>query len=161
MDLGFGSARDSLYFKSKGYLVTSIDPIKEFCIKAEKLELNDIKCITAQEIDYNEEFDGIWACASLLHVPKKELNDVFIKCYKALKKNGVMYCSFKYGDFEGIRQGRFFIDLNEDTFKIYIKNTLFSINEILITNDVRPDRKEKCLNVILNKYLLNFYLLIF
>ena len=62
-----------------------------------------------------------------------------------------MYCSFKYGDFEGIRQGRFFIDLNEDTFKIYIKNTLFSINEILITNDVRPDRKEKWLNVILIK----------
>ena len=144
MDLGFGSARDSLYFKSKGYQVTSIDPIKKFCVK-------DIKCMTAQEIDYNEEFDGIWACASLLHVPKKELNDVFIKCYKALKKNGVMYCSFKYGDFEGIRQGRFFIDLNEDTFKIYIKNTLFSINEILITNDVRPDRKEKWLNVILIK----------
>ena len=71
MDLGFGSARDSLYFKSKGYQVTSIDPIKKFCVKAEKLGLDDIKCMTAQEIDYNEEFDGIWACASLLHVPKK------------------------------------------------------------------------------------------
>ena len=151
MDLGFGSARDSLYFKSKGYQVTSIDPIKKFCIKAEKLGLDDIKCMTAQEIDYNEEFDGIWACASLLHVPKKELNDVFIKCFKALKKNGVMYCSFKYGDFEGIRQEIFFVDLNEDSFKKYINNTLFSINEVLITNDVRPDRKEKWLNVILNK----------
>ena len=151
MDLGFGSARDSLYFKSKGYQVTSIHPIKEFCINAEKLGLDDIKCITAQEIDYNEEFDGIWACASLLYVQKKELNDVFIKCYKALKKNGVMYCSFKYGDFEGIRQEIFFVDLNEDSFKKYINNTLFSINEVLITNDVRPDRKEKWLNVIFIK----------
>ena len=64
-----------------------------------------------------------------------------------MKKNGVMYCSFKYGVFEGIRQEIFFVDLNEDSFKKYINNTLFSINEILITNDVRPNRtSEKWLN---------------
>ena len=151
MDLGFGSGRDSLYFKTKGYIVTSIDPTKEFCVKAKELGLNDIRCITAQEIDYNNEFDGIWACASLLHVPTKELNDVFNRCYKSLKKNGIMYCSFKYGNFEGIRRERFFVDLNEELLKEYIKNTGFIIKEFLITKDVRPDREESWLNVILKK----------
>ena len=151
MDLGFGSGRDSLYFKSKGYKVTSVDPLEEFCLKAKSLGLDDVRCIKAQEIDYNNEFDGIWACASLLHVPSSELNDVFIRCYKALKTNGVMYCSFKYGSFEGIRRERFFLDLNEESFKNYIKNTGFEIKEFLITKDVRPDREESWLNVILKK----------
>ena len=142
MDLGFGSGRDSLYFKSKGYKVTSIDPLEKFCLKAKSLGLDDVRCIKAQEIDYNNEFDGIWACASLLHVPSNELNDVFMRCYKALRKNGIMYCSFKYGSFEGIRRERFFLDLNEESFKEYIKNTGFSIKEFLITKDVRPDREE-------------------
>ena len=151
MDLGFGSGRDSLYFKSKGYIVTSIDPTVEFCQKAKDLGLDDIRCIKAEEIDYNEEFDAIWACASLLHVPSNELNDVFKRCYKALKKNGIMYCSFKYGNFEGIRNGRFFIDLNEESIKEYIKDTGFIIKEYLITKDVRKDRDESWLNVILEK----------
>lgn len=151
MDLGFGSGRDSLYFKSKGYAVTSIDPAKEFCVKAKELGLDDVRCITAQEIDDSNEYDGIWACASLLHVPSNELNDVFKKCYKSLKKNGVMYCSFKYGEFEGIRKERFFLDLNESTFEKYVAETGFEIVEFLVTNDVRPDRVEKWLNVILKK----------
>jgi SAM-dependent methyltransferase len=151
MDLGFGSGRDSLYFKSKGYKVTSIDPTKEFCEKAKELGLEDVRCITAQKIDDCNEYDGIWACASLLHVPSVELNDVFKRCYKSLKKNGIMYCSFKYGEFEGIRKERFFVDLNEQSFKEYIKDTGFVIKEMLITKDVRPDRTESWLNVILGK----------
>jgi hypothetical protein len=62
-----------------------------------------------------------------------------------------MYCSFKYGDFEGIRNERFFVDLNEESFKEHIKNTGFNIKDILITKDVRPDREESWLNVILEK----------
>ena len=151
MDLGFGSGRDSLYFKSKGYCVCSIDPTKEFCENANNIGLDDVRCIRAQEIDFNNEFDGIWACASLLHVPSNELNEVFKRCYKSLKKDGVMYCSFKYGEYEGIRNGRYFTDLNEDIFKKYISNTGFEIVDTLITKDVRPDREENWLNVILKK----------
>ena len=151
MDLGFGSGRDSLYFKSLGYSVCSIDPTKDFCDNAVKLELEEIRCISAQELDCSNEFDGIWACASLLHIPSNELNDVFKKCFKALKENGVMYVSFKYGNFEGIRNDRYFIDLNEESIKEYIDNTGFIIEDIKITNDVRPNRNEKWLNVILKK----------
>ena len=151
MDLGFGSGRDSLYFKNKGYVVCSIDPVKEFCENAKKIGLDDVRCITAQELNFNNEFDGIWACASLLHIPSNELNDVFRKCYKSLTKDGVMYVSFKYCNFEGIRNERYFIDLNEESIGKYIENTGFIIKDIKITTDVRPDRNEKWLNVILLK----------
>jgi hypothetical protein len=65
-------------------------------------------------------FDGIWACASLLHIPTYEMVNVLNKCYNALKENGVMYCSFKLGEFEGERNGRFFTDLIEERLSINV-----------------------------------------
>ncbi len=150
MDLGFGSGRDSLYFLSKGFDVLSIDPTPEFYDYGKSIGLN-VECRKAEEVNYINEFDGIWACASLLHVDSNNLKAVFKRCYKALTKNGVMYCSFKYGTFEGIRNGRHFVDVNEDRIKDLIKGTGFKISETMITYDVRPDRNDKWLNVILKK----------
>ena len=116
LDIGFGSGRDSLYF-SKNYEVYSIDPVEEFCKYAKELGLENVYCKKVEDIEYDNMFDGIWACASLLHIPFNELNNAFKKCYKALKNNGIMYCSFKYGTYEGERAGRFFTDLNEELFK--------------------------------------------
>lgn len=151
MDLGFGSGRDSLYFKNKGYEVCSIDPTPEFCDYGKKIGLDYVRCIKAEELDFNNEFDGIWACSSLLHIASKNLNDVFKRCYKALKKDGVMYASFKYGTFDGQRDGRYFLDLDEETFKGFVNNTGFEIIDILITYDLRPGRDVKWLNVIIKK----------
>ena len=76
---------------------------------------------------------------------------MFKKCFKALNNNGVMYVSFKYGNFVGTRCDRYFVDLNEESIGKYIENTGFIIKDIKITTDVRPDRNEKWLNVILLK----------
>lgn len=147
MDLGFGSGRDSLYFMSKGYDVYAIDPSESFCINAKKLGIKNVYNLYAQDIDFENMFDGIWACASLLHVSSKDLNFVFKKCSKALKKNGIIYASFKYGEFE--KNGRYFLDLNESTINNYLKETNLKIKEYIITEDVRPDNSTKWLNVIL------------
>ena len=149
MDLGFGSGRDSLYFMSKGYDVYAIDPSESFCINAKKLGIKNVYNLYAQDIDFENMFDGIWACASLLHVSSKDLNLVFKKCSKALKKNGIIYASFKYGEFEGERNGRYFLDLNESSINNYLKGTNLKIKEYIITEDVRPDNSTKWLNVIL------------
>lgn len=150
LDIGFGSGRDSLYF-SKKYEVYSIDQLNEFCEHAKTLGLTNVYCMKAQDINFINKFDGIWACASLLHIPSYELVDVLNKCYKALKDNGVMYCSFKCGEFEGERNGRFFLDLIEERFRQYVSKTNFKLLEVCITEDVRPDRTEKWLNVVLKK----------
>ena len=101
LDVGFGSGRESLYFKNKGYIVYSIDPIKEFCEYGKSIGLDNVIQMSIEDINYNNEFDGIWACASLLHLKSNKLVEVFNKCNKALKDNGIMFISIKYGDFEG------------------------------------------------------------
>ena len=61
--------------------------------------------------------------------------------------------SFKYGTFEGERNGRFFTDFTPDTFSDFIKDVeQIRIEEEWITDDVRPGKeKEKWLNLILKK----------
>lgn len=152
LDLGFGSARDMLYFKSLGFSVYGIDPCLNFYKHALELGLDNIYNINANQLDFNNLFTGIWACASLLHVQENTLKEVFIKCYKALKPGGILYCSFKYGDFIGIKNGRYFIYLTEESIKKYLDLTGFKIIDTLITTDVRKNRSnEKWLNVILKK----------
>ncbi|ERJ11898.1 class I SAM-dependent methyltransferase [Haloplasma contractile] len=150
LDIGFGSGRDSLYF-SKKYEVTSIDNSEEFVNIGKALLNNDVILMDVKDMDFNSEFDGIWACASLLHVPYKELPLALNNCYRALKKGGVMYASFKYGNFEGERKGRYFTDLNEDRLRALLENTGFELINTMITEDVRPDVDTKWLNVVLRK----------
>ena len=76
------------------------------------------------------------------------MKNVFTKCEEALKDSGIMYVSFKYGNFEGKRNGRFYLDLTEEAIQKY---TNMEILETVITMDVRPNRNEKWLNVILRK----------
>ena len=106
-----------------------------------------------EDRSFDNEFDGIWACTSLLHVGSKQLPDIMKKMYTALKKDGVIYVSFKYGTFEGERDGRYFTDLTENTFAELIREIKeLRIEEVWTSTDVRPGREEqKWLNIILRK----------
>ena len=83
----------------------------------------------------------------------EELVKIIEKMNLALKQNGIIYTSFKYGDFEGERNGRYFTDMTEISFKKLIENIRdLRIEEYWITSDVRPGRgEEKWLNLILRK----------
>ena len=151
LDIGFGSGRDSLYFKNKGYEIYSIDPEEEFIKHATSLGLEKTFQIRAEDINFKDTFDGIWACASLLHIPSSSLKEVFKRCSTALKKNGIMYVSFKYGNFEGIRHQKYYTDLDMKSLSYIIDNTEFILLETSITKDVRPNKNEKWLNAILRK----------
>ena len=153
LDVGFGSGRDSLYFKNKGYEVVSIDPIKEFCDNGKDIGLDNVIQMSIEDIEYNNEFDAIWACASLLHLKSNQLKDIFNKCYKALKVNGVMYVSFKYGDFEGVIDDRYFTYLTEESFTNIINQTNFKIDKLWVNED-KLNRDVKWLNVVLLKEML-------
>ncbi|AEM74892.1 class I SAM-dependent methyltransferase [Caldicellulosiruptor acetigenus] len=154
LDLGCGSGRDTKYFLGKGYDVVAVDGSIEMVKLSTEYTGKKTLHMTFQEIDFEEEFDGIWACASLLHVRRDEISSILYKIYHALKPNGVLYSSFKYGDKEEYRDdGRFFNYYDEKSFNELIKKLgYFDILEILITNDVRKDREnEKWLNVIVKK----------
>ena len=153
LDFGCGSGRDTKYFLEKGYRVEATDGSSELCKLASAFTGIEVKKMLFQELDASGKYEGIWACSSILHLPKKELLPVIRKMCDALKDNGVIYTSFKYGDFEGGRNGRYFTDFTEDTFDKFIKVIPeLTIEEEWITSDVRPGREEeKWLNLILRK----------
>lgn len=153
LDFGCGSGRDSKYFISKGFKVEASDGSDEMVRIASETAGIPVKKMLFNELDEEEKYDGIFACASILHVPYSELADIFTRIKRAVKKNGVVYVSFKYGEFEGYRHERYFTDLNEERFDALMNEVGgFTKEEVRITSDARPGRAdEKWLNVILRK----------
>lgn len=153
LDFGCGSGRDSRYFLSKGYKVEAVDGSETLCEIASENTGLEVRKMLFSELNDNEKFDGIWACASVLHLTKEELRMVLLKMAHADKTGGYIYVSFKYGDFEGYRGERYFSDFTEKSFREYI--SVISGMDIVkdwITSDVRPGRSdEKWLNIILKK----------
>ena len=153
LDFGCGAGRDTKYFLSQGYLVDAIDGSEQLCRIASDHTGIKVRQMLFQELEVNEKYDGIWACASILHLPKKELKEVLKKMLTALKTDGWIYTSFKYGEYEGNRNGRYFTDFTTYTFKDFIHDMHgLKIEEHWITGDVRPGRgEEKWLNLLLQK----------
>ena len=153
LDFGCGSGRDSRYFLQKGYRVEACDGSEEM-VKAATLNAGiPVKQMLFSELDERDRYDGIFACASILHVPSAELPDIIGKMKKAVKKDGILYISFKYGTFEGDRNGRYFTDQTEESLK-QILNQVGGLDVIStgITGDARPGREEeKWLNVLLRR----------
>ena len=144
LDFGCGSGRDTKVFLGKGYRVDAIDGSEELCKKASTFTGIPVKCMLFQELAAANIYDGVWACASILHLPKKELSDVLCKIATVLKQNGILYTSFKHGSFEGMRNGRYFTDFTEDSLReFWERNIPLAIFELWSTQDVRPGREEE------------------
>ena len=153
LDFGCGSGRDTKYFLEHGMYVEATDGSEELCRIASDYAGIPVKQMLFQELKETEKYDGIWACSSILHLPKQKLKAVLMKMADALKEQGVIYTSFKYGDFEGERNGRYFTDFTEDAFRDFIADIAeIQIEETWITGDVRQGRnEEKWLNLIMRK----------
>ena len=153
LDFGCGSGRDTKYFLEKGFRVEAADGSEELCRLASAYTGIPVKQMLFQELDETEKYDGIWACASILHLRRDELPKVLMKICRALKRGGILYASFKYGDFEGERNGRYFTDLTEETAEKLLESVPeLKIKERWVTGDVRAGRgAEKWLNMILRR----------
>jgi 2-polyprenyl-3-methyl-5-hydroxy-6-metoxy-1,4-benzoquinol methylase len=151
MDAGCGSGRDTKFFLDQGYQVTAFDGSKEMVSCASKLTGLAVQYLKFDEIYCQQAFDGIWACASVLHVAKTEMAVTINKLSNALKEQGVLYLSYKYGDSEEERDGRHFSNYTEDSFTLLIdKCTSLQVVEMWTTKDARPERQEELwLNVLL------------
>lgn len=126
LDAGCGSGRDSLHFRKAGYAVTAIDASQEMCAFASRLLQQEVRQLRFQELDYEACFDGIWACASLLHVPERQQAEVFHRLMRALVPGGVLYASWKYGETERTEtsSGRLFCDMTEQRAEALVKDEM-------------------------------------
>ena len=153
LDFGCGSGRDTKFFLEKGYSVDAIDGSVELCRLASKNTGIDVRHMFFSELSETEKYDGIWACASILHLPKEELKTVLKKMIRATKNDGIIYTSFKYGDFEGYRGERYFTDFTEESFNVFLEYFReIELEDRWVSTDVRPGRdNERWLNLILRK----------
>lgn len=153
LDFGCGAGRDTKYFLDHGYRVEAMDGSEALCKIASRYTGIEVKQKYFEELDENKKYDGIWACSSILHLPYDTLVEVLKKMQKALKPSGIIYTSFKYGDFAGERHGRYFTNLTEASFASLLSQVGgLTVIEEWITGDVRHDREdERWLNVLLRR----------
>ncbi len=153
LDLGCGSGRDSCAFLERGYEVVSVDGSAELAKLAGAYIGREVIVADFREFEPEGTFDGIWACASLLHLSKEDIVPVMRKMVLHLAENGCFYVSFKYGTFAGERNGRYFTDMTEESFKALLEEVPgLAIEEFFVSEDVRPGREsERWLNVMMRK----------
>ncbi len=152
LDAGCGSGRDAKAFQEMGYRVEAFDASPAMVELAQEHTGLPVQLMTFADVDWKEEFDGIWCCASLLHVPAVELPGVMRRLADALKPGGVWYVSFKYGDGEREVDGRRFTDMDEVGLRALIREIKkIEIFELWKTKDKRPHRAEVWVNGVLGK----------
>ncbi len=152
LDAGCGSGRDAKAFLEMGYQVEAFDASSAMVELAREHTGLPVQVKTFADVDWKEEFDGIWCCASLLHVPAVELPGVMRRLADALKPGGVWYVSFKYGDGGREVDGRRFTDMDEVGLKKLVHNIVgFEMVELFKTRDKRPGHNEVWVNAMLRK----------
>lgn len=153
LDLGCGSGRDSLYFKEKGFDIHAMDGSKEMVAHTQKYIGEKVQLATFESYETNIKFDGIWALASLLHVPRIDISRTIEKYVDFLEVGGVFFMSFKNREFDYDKDGREFTCFTENELikmlneieKIYLVKTIHTL-------DVRKDRPdEKWISVIVKR----------
>ena len=157
LDVGCGSGRDSVFFANQGFEVVAIDGSQNVIDLAKQTDTRiDWQCLRFDEIakqSWQNQFTGIWACASLLHMPFDDLPKILNDLIRCLKSDGILYASFKYGDSEREKDGRFFCDINEQRWQL-IEEQLDSAKALKLwqTVDNRMDKRDIWWNVLLKTY---------
>ncbi|WP_426766408.1 class I SAM-dependent methyltransferase [Erwinia aphidicola] len=152
LDAGCGSGRDAKAFREMGYEVEAFDASAELVGLARQHTGLPVKQMRFEDITEVERYDGIWCCASLLHVPLAELPGVMAQLSEALKPGGVWYLSFKYGSGEREKDGRRFTDMDGSGFAEVLSGLSgIEVMECWQTHDQRPERDDSWINLVLSK----------
>lgn len=150
LDAGCGSGRDAKAFAALGYQVTAFDAAPAMVEIAVEHTGLPVSCLRFDEVPWQLRFDGVWACASLLHVPLADLDAVLQRLATTMKQGGMLYGSFKYGQGEHHRNGRQFTDLDEAGCEaLFGASQILTLETMWVTSDRRPGRAtERWLNLL-------------
>ena len=152
MDLGYGSGRDSKAFIDLGYKVSAIDSSPTLCKLVRDYTGINVQCADFLSLGSEPRYGAIWACASLLHASRTQLPVILENIRDIVVRGGAIYISFKHGEFEGERDGRYYSDMTSERFREMLAEVNgLSITEEWYSEDAIKDRKNKWYNVILCK----------
>ena len=147
LDAGCGSGRDAKAFASRGYSVTAFDASPQLAELASAHCGFEIGVRTFSAVDEIDAYDGIWSCASLLHISADDMRHAIGKLWRALRPGGCLYLSFKLGTGERAHEGRRFTDADDTRIRCWFAAVpQVSSLETWITEDTRPDRSEQWIN---------------
>lgn len=152
LDAGCGSGRDTKAFLEMGYKMVAFDASEEMVKVSSSVAGQKTLQMKFQDLDFEKEFEGIWANASLLHVPYDEFRSVLVRLHQALKPSGILYASFKKGNQHRQVEDRHFYDQDESTLEPFIDG-IFEEVESWDTEDLgkAANTTQLWYNVILRK----------
>lgn len=153
LDLGCGSGRDTVYLDEEGFAVTAMDGSSKMCELASIHTDKDVLHLTIDEMEFDDVFDGIWACAVLGHIEPEEVEFAMKKILRALKDDGILYFSVRKGDRNGIYNGRYYCDYSRSEIEELLDRfDTVEVIRIWKTEDVRTGNSEdQWYNVLLRK----------
>jgi SAM-dependent methyltransferase len=139
LDAGCGSGRDALAFRGAGYAVSAFDGSARLVEIAARNTGLPVRRLTFAQMDWDAGFDGVWACATLLHLALSDLPDALANIRRALRPGGAFYCSFKEGETERLANGRHFTDMTLGSLRTLLVRAGFEPLDLWDSDDGRPD----------------------
>ncbi len=153
LDFGCGSGRDSKYFIENGYKVKAIDGSVEMCKLASKYINQEVNYMKFDELNDINTYDGIWACSSILHVEKENLQNILIKMINALKANGIIYTSFKIGTGYEIKEGKYYNFLTKDEMEQTLNKSSKTV-KLIDYFETLPSTRRNTQNTIWGNFII-------
>lgn len=141
LDIGCGAGRDLKRFAEEGFEAVGIDPSEKLAALASEFSGCKVLASKVQDLNFVEEFDGAWVCASLIHLPRHQLSGALEKIFFALKPRGVLLVSMQMGSGEEVTDdGRFFTRYSSQELSTAIERSRFEMLNAWITPDSLPGR---------------------
>lgn len=139
LDVGSGSGRDLNYLMEHNRRAIGIDMSKGLIEEAKKRTAAKILLMDMRKLYFEDDtFDGIWSCASLLHIPKSQTDQTMYEFGRVLKPEGVLYLSLKEGEGEKVdKNGKFFSYYRTDELADLVEKTGFKVLESYTSVDDR------------------------
>lgn len=141
LDVGCGAGRDLKRFVEEGFEAVGIDPSEKLAVMASEFSGCKVLVSGVQDISFNQEFDGAWACASLIHLPRLQLPSALDKIFLALRPRGILFMSMQIGSGdEVLEDGRFVARYTLEELSHAIERAYFEIVNMWTTPDSLPER---------------------
>lgn len=152
LDAGCGSGRDARAFSGMGFRVTAFDASAALARLASAHCGFEVAHRRFEDVEESGVYDGIWCCASLLHVPRVDLPRTLSRLWRALRPGGRLYASFKLGTGDRIEGERHFTDADEQQVRAWF-GVLPNVRalDVWLSDDRRPDRPQEWINVLVHQ----------